>query len=221
VRNEQTALVERFLPRVFGSGVSSAEFRANIIPFQSLERLVWIAFRTIRAEDDRNRASGIVYAPDGRDHAEYARGAVFNRLVNAPGRATFNALRRLAENPECLIDPPRLQALALERAAKDSESDPWPPAEALAFEQSHETGPHTSPDLQLVALRRLDDTQHDLLHGDFAQGATVRALPNETAVQNGQEMLDFYGGLQGLPARHPGSVRLQFLARSAVKLFKE
>jgi hypothetical protein len=26
--------------------------------------------------------------------------------------------------------------------------------------------------------------QHDLLHADFAQGATVKALPDETAVQN-------------------------------------
>jgi hypothetical protein len=32
-------------------------------------------------------------------------------------------------------------------------------------------------------MRRFEDLQHDLLHGDFAQGATLAALPNEPAVQ--------------------------------------
>jgi hypothetical protein len=35
-----------------------------------------------------------------------------------------------------------------------------------------------------AALRRLEEMQHDLLRSDFAQGATVKGLPDETAVQN-------------------------------------
>ncbi len=35
-----------------------------------------------------------------------------------------------------------------------------------------------------MALRRLSDIQHDLLNDDFAQGGVVRALPDESAVQN-------------------------------------
>ena len=35
-----------------------------------------------------------------------------------------------------------------------------------------------------MAMLRIADVQHDLLHSDFAQGATVKALPNERAVQN-------------------------------------
>ena len=76
-----------------------------------------------------------------------------------------------------------MRELARERAAQDSESAPWPPAEVVAFEQTAETAPSTSKDLQRVALRRLNDMQHELLHADFAQGTTVKALPNEKAVQ--------------------------------------
>jgi hypothetical protein len=38
--------------------------------------------------------------------------------------------------------------------------------------------------LQFAALRRLEDMQHDLLHGDFGQGLTLKNLTNEVDVQN-------------------------------------
>jgi hypothetical protein len=79
---------------------------------------------------------------------------------------------------------PYLHELARDRATKDSESAPWPAAEVLAFERYAETAPATPYDLQRVALRRLVDMQHDLLHDDFAQGGTLRGLPGEIAVQN-------------------------------------
>lgn len=89
--------------------------------FTALERLVAIAFRTIRIEDDRNRPSGQAYSPDERDNAEQARGAAFNQLRSVPGRATFAALLRLADNPDCPIPASRLREFADERAAQDSE----------------------------------------------------------------------------------------------------
>ena len=178
----QTALVERMLPSIFGTGFHDTNIAD--ISFETLERLVAIAFRTIRTEDDHNRQSGEVFSPDVRDNAEHARSAAFNQLTAISGRATFDALLRLAENPDCPITKPRLHELAGARAAQDSESAPWLPAETVAFEQTAETAPSTAKDLQRVALRRLDDMQHELLHGDFAQGVVVKALPKETAVQN-------------------------------------
>jgi hypothetical protein len=58
------------------------------------------------------------------------------------------------------------------------------PADALTFEQRHEAPSRTAKDLQSVLLRRLEDIQHDLLHGDFSQGQTLKALPHEANVQN-------------------------------------
>ena len=79
---------------------------------------------------------------------------------------------------------PAVQRSSSERAANDSESAPWSPVNVIEFEQTAEAAPSTSIDLQRVALWRLDDIEQDLLHGDFAQGATVKGLPDENAVQN-------------------------------------
>jgi hypothetical protein len=182
--SEQTQLVQAVLPHLFGDEMFRCVNVPTALPFSSLERLVMIAFRTIRVEEDHNRPSGIVFSPDGRDNAERARGAAFKMLVDTPGRATFEALHRLAEIPGFPIPASRLRDMAVERAAYDSETAPWRPADPMAFEKTFETAPSTAKDLQLVMLRRLADIQHDLLHSDFAQGQTVSALPDERSVQN-------------------------------------
>ncbi|MDQ2899832.1 MAG: hypothetical protein M3Y07_08530, partial [Acidobacteriota bacterium] len=82
------------------------------------------------------------------------------------------------------VSAARLRALAEERAIQDSDSAPWAPSEAHAFEEHYQTAPRTPKDLQSAVLRRLEDMQRDLLHGDFAQGLTLKALPNEVDVQN-------------------------------------
>jgi hypothetical protein len=180
----QTELAQALLPDLFGTGFGRSTGQPVPLGFATLERLVGIAFRTIRHAEDRHRPSGEVFSPDSRDNAEHARGAAFKQLVDTPGRATFAALHRLADDPDCPIDRARLRELASERAAQDSESAPWPAGEVAAFEAAAEAAPSTAKDLQRTLLRRLDDLQHDLLHGDFAQGATLQGLDGETAVQN-------------------------------------
>ena len=164
---------------------SPRSFSPDNLPFDTLERLVWIAFRTIRVEEDRDRTGSGGYTPDERDHAEEARGCCFQSTrrkhqAEPPSMPCFAS--RSIPTVRSLL--PGCEAIARHRAAEDSESAPWPPAEPFAFERSYETAPHTARDLQRVALRRLADIQHELLHGDFAQGATLSALPDEPAVQN-------------------------------------
>jgi hypothetical protein len=193
--SEQTALVQHVLPHVFGDRFGFRQGAPPKLPFDSLERLVRVAYRTIRVADDHNRPSGVVFSPDERDRAEGARGAAFERLAQTPGRATFNALLHYAETADFPIPPSRLRELARDRAAQDSENAPWPPGEPFAFEANCEASPRTPKDLQLLALRRLADMQYDLLHSDFAQGATLSGLPDERAVQNW--MADRLRGAQG------------------------
>lgn len=52
------------------------------------------------------------------------------------------------------------------------------------MEQQFDAAPNTPADLQSVALRRFADLQHSLHHDDFAQGRTLKMLPDERAVQN-------------------------------------
>ena len=181
---EKTALVERVLPQIFGSRWSRSDPLDGTLDLATLERLVLLAYRTVRVEDDRNRANNGVYSPDERDAAQEARSAAFKGLVSAPGRATFDAILRLLDVPDLPVPASRLRALAQERAAEDSEHVAWAADEPLRFEQQFEKAPVTGRELLLVALQRLEDLQHDLIHGDFQQGATLSALPDERAVRN-------------------------------------
>jgi len=175
--NEQREIVDRFLMISFGDSVLNYGLRTSVIRIQTLERLVRLSFQTY------DKVSGRP-SPDQTDEAGQARSAVFNKLVNAPGAATYQALSRLEQDPTCPVSATRLRALREERAVQDSESAPWPPSEVVEFEQHHETAPRIPKDLQAVVLRRLKDLQHDLLHGDFGQGRTLKALPKEVDVQN-------------------------------------
>jgi hypothetical protein len=182
--DRQTALVQCVLPEIFGDHFSRGEVAARNLGFESLVRLVRLAFCTIRVEEDNERPSDVMYSPDDRDRAERARSAAFNQLVETPGRATFDTLLCFAETADFPVPPDRLRVLARDRAAADSESTPWSADDVLPFEQTCQTAPTTTKDLQRVALLRLVDMQHDLLHADFRQGATLSALHGETAVQN-------------------------------------
>ena len=181
---QQTELVQGVLPAIFGDYTQSPVTDPRRLRFDTLRRLVRLAFRIIRPEDDHQYPTGIVHGLDDRDHAERARGAAFNQFVGTKGQATFDALMAMATAGDFPVPPSRLRALAHNRAAEDSESAPWLAAEAHTFEQTHEAAPQTARDLQLLAMRRFADMQHDLLHDDFAQGATLSGLPDETAVQN-------------------------------------
>lgn len=181
---EKTALVERVLPQIFGSRWSRSEPSATALDLPTLERLVLLAYRIVRIEEDRDRANKGVYSPDERDEAQEARSAAFKTLVSMPGAATFEAIMRLINTPEFPIPASRLRALAYDRAAEDAEHTAWAAGEARQVEEQFERPPVTGRELQLVAIQRLEDLQHDLLHGDFQQGTTLSARPDEPAVQN-------------------------------------
>ena len=181
---EKTALVERVLPQIFGSRWSPSAPPDVHLDVATLERLVLLAYRMVRVEEDHVRENKRVYSPDQRDEAQEARSAVFTALVDTPGHATYAAILRLMDTPHFPVARSRLLALAQERAANDAEHAAWRADEPLRVERQFERPPVTGRELQLVALQRLEDLQHDLVHGDFQQGTTLSAQPNEPAVQN-------------------------------------
>lgn len=181
---EKAALVERVLPQIFGSRWSLSASADVDLDVATLERLVLLAYGMVRVEDDHDRTNKGVYSPDERDEAQEARSAAFAALVNTPGHATYAAILRLMDTPNFPVARSRLLALAQERAANDAEHTAWSADEPLRVEQQFERPPVTGRELQLVALQRLEDLQHDLVHGDFQQGKTLSAQPDEAAVQN-------------------------------------
>jgi len=180
---EQKQLVERVLPLLFGDRASKEYRDPKELTFSCLVRLVTSAYARVKVSEDRQHVSGTAYSPDQRDRAEWARNAAFKMLIETPGRATYETLRKLAKIPEFPISVERLASIALERAADDAEHAAWRAGDAKSFEETREAAPRTTLDLLRLTLSRLADIQDDLLAGDFAQGRTVKGLPDETAVQ--------------------------------------
>jgi hypothetical protein len=181
---DQVLLAQTTLPRAFGSRFGRGDLTASGVPFATLERLVLLAFEKVRPDEDVRHPSLEVYSPGERDHAEDARGALFNALVNTPGYATYAAIQRFRTIPDFPVWDRRLRELAHERASADSEPTAMRTEDVLTFERDGVLVPATSADLQRVGVARLDDIGHALLHGDYNQGMTVARLPNEVDVQN-------------------------------------
>jgi hypothetical protein len=180
----ETALVDRFLTTCFGHSISGTSFKTIAAPpADIIEELTLLSLRTERQVNARRRPSGIVYKVTDADYADRARNAIFSHFVKTPGAATYHTLRRLQNDSNSQLGPARLRALAEQRAAEDSETAPWPPEEAYAFEQSSELAPRTGRDLCSVLVGRIGDIQHELLHGDFSQRETVKGLASEKEVQ--------------------------------------
>jgi hypothetical protein len=180
----QTVLATHAMPAIFGGRFGRDDAPLIHVPPHVLERLVIVAFRTIRVEEDNDRPNGEVFSPNTRDDAEGARSNVFGLLTRTPGQATFDAINRFQEIDNFAIPKANLLELAFDRAANDAEAERWNPADLLIFEKTAETAPSTGKDLKHVVMRRLGDIQHDLLHGDFAQGRSFKTLPAEVDVQN-------------------------------------
>ncbi|MGC4049976.1 MAG: hypothetical protein QM757_11380 [Paludibaculum sp.] len=180
----RTKLVDWFLAACFGDSMSNGGFKTLVEPPPKvIEELMLLSFKTHKQVAARRRAAGVVYQPNDDDYADQARSAVFSRFVQTPGSATYHALVRLQQDSTFPVPPVRLRALAEQRALEDSESAPWPPVEAYAFEKCAETSPRTGMDLRAVVLGRIEDMQHELLHDDFSQGQTLQGLKPEREVQ--------------------------------------
>ena len=180
----QALLAQALMPTIFGDDWSRGEVSTESISTELLERLVHLAYRMIRVEDDNDHANGKVYSPDFRDYAQTARSRAFNALVTRGGRGVFDAINRMVAMPDFPIDKRHLKRLAKERAANDAESAAWSSMEIVGFEADFCTVPRTAKDLQRVVVSRLDDLQYALIHGDFNQGLTLAGLINELAIQN-------------------------------------
>ncbi|MBL8689402.1 MAG: hypothetical protein JNL04_09890 [Rhodospirillaceae bacterium] len=180
-RADQKNLAEHVLPAVFGGRWSRTGLNPKLLPFPVLERLVGIAYRTIRREDDIEHDG--VYTPGPRDHAEDARSSLFKQLFETPGRETLEALKRIENDADLQIPVDRLRKLAYDRASADAEHDCWPATEAYELEKEFDSAPRTPRDLQLVALSRISEMNDDLHNHRFSQGKTVKRLPREEDMQ--------------------------------------
>lgn len=179
----QSVLCCTLLPRLFGDRIRRSIKPPVPLSVDRLVQLLIIAFEGVRPGEDIHRPSGKVYSPGQRDAAQGAREMIFDQILKTPGEAAHAALLRLATIPDFPIRPEWLRAHAFRHAEADAELAPWLPEDVLTFERSFGRPPTTTADLQLLARRRIEAIQHDLINGRFAQGDTLQGLVDENAVQ--------------------------------------
>lgn len=146
-----------------------------------LKQMVMAAYKYVPPRRDKKHEG--VYTPNTRDHAESARNYLLQTLLDTPGPEARNVILELADEPHFAHFPDRLRYMARERAAKDSEFAPFPPAEIASFEGKLEMPPRDRDGLFAVMMDRLDDLAHDLAHHDFTDRRTVRTIKTEPEMQ--------------------------------------
>lgn len=145
--------------------------------------LYLLACKYIRVEDDIDRLGKGVYSPGLRDDAQDARNGLLNIIRDTPGREAFLALEKIArEHPA-----QRLRAWSAfyteQRAAADSKSSPWEPADVVDFQNLLEKIPASHHELWSLAIDRLHDLKHDLENGDSSIAEILLLANQETALR--------------------------------------
>lgn len=143
-----------------------------------LLRLVRLAYLHVRPEEDIQHEG--VYSPGPRDHAEEARSAVFNALLEAQGQAGWEAKLQMAADPLFVHFRDRALVLALEKAAEEADSAMLTEAQVKAFERAQEMTATTRDEMFAVLTDRLDDLDELLLRD---------ASPRELWATIGEERL--------------------------------
>ncbi len=181
-RQEKIDLMVQFCSGLFGNdrtcpGSRSRDYERSAV----LSELVPLVFEYITPEED-NLHDGS-YSPDTRDNAESARSYLLNKMLDTPGRATFDALVRLSELATDGNSRDWMMTLARKRAALDADGEPWSGVAVADFANSGEISPRTEEDLHSIALSQLDEIRQDLEEGDDSEAGLWMKANEETELR--------------------------------------
>lgn len=131
----------------------------------ALTRLLRIAHAYVRPEDDVTHEG--VYSPGARDDAEEARDRLWTKLIQLPGDAPTNALRHMVD--DSVFRSRRDWILhQIETHDPDGSLRPMASRDAARFIAAGLREPVSTSDLFAIALARLADLKHHLMHDDFS-----------------------------------------------------
>lgn len=148
---------------------------------QVLRYLVPLAYELVQTKDDVHHEG--TYSPGPRDYAERARGHVLGALLECRGPGAHAAIIALSRDPQFGYMADRLRERARYRAALDSEPRPFAETELSAWESGLARIPRSRDELFVTMMNRLNDIEHDTLHGDFNDRADLQAILRETEMQ--------------------------------------
>ena len=154
--------------------------------FQTAEHLksLYVLMHTyIRVEDDIHHGTG-AYSPKLRDHAQDARGRIFNLLSEIPGKTTYVALKELIEKQPNLDHRLWMAERAYRRAEEDGDLEPWSTTQVSEFGTQFTRTPVTHRQLFDLTVARLIDLKNWLERGDTSPYVTWQRVEKETEMRN-------------------------------------
>lgn len=160
--------------------------RARIGCFQTPEhlKLLYILMHHyILAEEDINRAGKGVFSPELRDDAQDARDSLFKLLAGIPGKATYTAVKQLANEHSNHTYRHRMHALALKRAEEDGDLEPWTAKQVSDFHKHQTITPVTHRQLFELTVQRLQDLKNWLERGNDSPWETWQRVQGESEMR--------------------------------------
>jgi hypothetical protein len=143
---------------------------------QLLLRLLRLAYRNIRVEDDAHHEGS--FTPDIRDDAERARSNIVTALFNAKGEEGWAAKIEMAADPLCKHFKDRILAVAEENLALEIDADILTEAQVVALEKYSEAPASTNASMFAVMNDRLSEL-NDLLLSDASPRETWAGISEE------------------------------------------
>tara|TARA_B110001469_G_scaffold42109_1_gene41664 strand:+ start:501 stop:4835 length:4335 start_codon:yes stop_codon:yes gene_type:complete len=131
---------------------------------QSLLKLLRLAYRHVRSEDDAKHDGG--YSPDARDNAEQARSCIVDALLKSDGEEGWSAKLEMAADPLCAHFKDRIIAMAQEHWAEEVDGDVLDDTQAIALDKTGEAPPSSNEAMFAIMVDRLDDLDDLLLRDE-------------------------------------------------------
>lgn len=183
---EASHAAQLFITKLMGQR-RSAEFGyryGSFLRAAYLKTLYVIMHRYIQAKDDIDRAGKGVYSPVLRDDAQDARDALRTQLSEIPGKQTYVVFSELAKDHPDPRYKPWMKRLALTRAEKDADLEPWSAQQVLEFNLHQARTPETHRQLFDLTVARLVDLRDWLERGNDSPYRTWQRAGAETEMRN-------------------------------------
>lgn len=145
-----------------------------------LLRLVRLAYRHIRTQDDANHKGS--FTPDPRDEAERVRNSILSAIFSAPGPEGWDAKLAMAGDPLFAHFKDRTLAVAAESAAEEADNTPLTELEFIELDKSGEAPPSTRDAMFALMRDRLDDLD-DLLLSDVSPREAWAGITDERVMR--------------------------------------
>ncbi|GAA0888894.1 hypothetical protein [Rhodanobacter soli] len=145
-----------------------------------LLRLARLAYQHVRFEHDVEHSG--VYSPSARDHAEHARSALGNALLNAKGAEAWAAKLQFSKDPLVADFRDRALAIAKEKLAEEWDAALFDEAGVVRLERECDFAPVTRVEMAALLEDRLADLD-DLLLQDTSPRELWRSISQERVVR--------------------------------------